>query len=102
MYLVVAKLIDKPLFLYNYKYEYELNLFFKYEVFLGFVNWILCRPIYQVLGRLTYCIYLLHQPVINYYVASTKVSSYFNDYYAVSIEEPSQLCRKIILDTLLD
>ncbi|XP_018573259.1 nose resistant to fluoxetine protein 6 [Anoplophora glabripennis] len=56
-----------------------------YHGYGGFVNWILCRPIYQVLGRLTYSIYLVHGLVIAYYVLVTKVSWHFTDYNAFYI-----------------
>lgn len=53
-------------------------------IFSGLINWILCRPIFQVLGRLTYCIYLLHQSIIDYYVETTRAPWYFTEYNAVS------------------
>ncbi|KAJ8985399.1 hypothetical protein NQ317_007557 [Molorchus minor] len=46
----------------------------------GFINWILCRPIFQILGRLTYCMYLLHHPVQLYALGTVSTRTYFNDY----------------------
>ncbi|KAJ8922574.1 hypothetical protein NQ315_007604 [Exocentrus adspersus] len=53
-----------------------------YHGYGGFVNWILCRPIFQILGRLTYCIYLVHGSVIIYYILCTRVPWFFTNYNA--------------------
>ncbi|KAJ8985402.1 hypothetical protein NQ317_007560 [Molorchus minor] len=53
-----------------------------YHGYGGIINWILCRPIYQVMGRLTYCMYLMHGLVIAYYVLTTRDKWHFTDYNA--------------------
>ncbi|KAJ8922576.1 hypothetical protein NQ315_007606 [Exocentrus adspersus] len=62
----------------------------------GFVNWILCRPIFQVIGRLTYCTYLLHVSVIAYYQGSARTRWYFSDYNAVY-----QFCGHYVVSLIL-
>ncbi|KAJ8922562.1 hypothetical protein NQ315_007592 [Exocentrus adspersus] len=49
----------------------------------GFVNWILSRPMFQVIGRLTYCTFLLHVLVISYYQGTSRTRWYFSDYNAI-------------------
>ncbi|XP_018572971.1 nose resistant to fluoxetine protein 6-like [Anoplophora glabripennis] len=57
-------------------------IYSSYHGYGGFVNWILRRPIFQILGRLTYSIYLVHQSVIDYNVITTRAPWYFTDYNA--------------------
>ncbi|KAJ8922575.1 hypothetical protein NQ315_007605 [Exocentrus adspersus] len=53
-----------------------------YHGYGGFVNSILSWPTFQVLGRLTYCIYLLHRLVEMYYASTTRIAWRVNDYFA--------------------
>ncbi|KAJ8985400.1 hypothetical protein NQ317_007558 [Molorchus minor] len=49
---------------------------------LGIVNWILCRPIFQIWSRLTYCMYLLHLTLIMIYMNGVKIRLHFSDFEA--------------------
>ncbi|KAJ8953091.1 hypothetical protein NQ318_013433 [Aromia moschata] len=48
----------------------------------GFVSWLLCRPTFQVLGKLTYSMYLLHSMVLVYFICTVRTQYYFSDYNA--------------------
>ncbi|KAJ8948696.1 hypothetical protein NQ314_008360 [Rhamnusium bicolor] len=56
-----------------------------YHGYGGFVNWLLCLPVFQIGGRLTYCMYLVHLSVIMYYTLTIRTYWYFSDYNVVSI-----------------
>ncbi|KAJ8948699.1 hypothetical protein NQ314_008363 [Rhamnusium bicolor] len=51
-----------------------------YHGYGGVVNWILTGPTMQVMGRLTYCMYLTHVSVMAYIVFTPRDRIYFSDY----------------------
>ncbi|KAJ8953088.1 hypothetical protein NQ318_013430 [Aromia moschata] len=67
-----------------------------YHGYGGVVNWILCRPIFQIWGRLTYCIYLLHGLVTAHYILTIRNRWYFSDYNAFY-----QFCGYYVVSSVL-
>ncbi|CAH1100582.1 unnamed protein product [Psylliodes chrysocephalus] len=51
-----------------------------YHGYGGFINWFLCRPIFQVLGKLSYCMYLIHYLVLGHYSFSNRMQWYMSHY----------------------
>lgn len=60
-----------------------ITFYSKYFAYSGIVNWILTRPIFQVGGKLSYCMYLLHINVIGYILLTIRTRLYFSDYNQV-------------------
>ncbi|XP_044256618.1 nose resistant to fluoxetine protein 6-like [Tribolium madens] len=46
----------------------------------GIIQWFLQRPIFQILGRLSYCMYVLHIMVEIYALGILKTPNYFSNY----------------------
>ncbi|XP_074037732.1 nose resistant to fluoxetine protein 6 isoform X2 [Leptinotarsa decemlineata] len=44
----------------------------------GIVDWFLARPIFQILGKLSYCMYLVHGLVIVYNIGNIRTRQYFS------------------------
>ncbi|KAJ8911825.1 hypothetical protein NQ315_012555, partial [Exocentrus adspersus] len=55
----------------------------KKENILGPIDWFLSWPIYQVLNRFTYSVYLLHYPLLVMLAYSKKAGDYFDEMSAV-------------------
>ncbi|VEN61629.1 unnamed protein product [Callosobruchus maculatus] len=55
-------------------------LYSSYYGYGGVVNWFLGRPIFQVGGKLSYSMYLVHGIVIAHYVMMLRVRAYFSEY----------------------
>ncbi|KAK9869958.1 hypothetical protein WA026_006056 [Henosepilachna vigintioctopunctata] len=86
----------------------------------GPINWFLSLPIYQVLNRFTYSIYLVHLVLIDMWYSSTKTPIHFSDlmmgyyfwghfcftfiisyFWVLLFESPFIILEKIILGALL-
>ncbi|XP_044729957.1 nose resistant to fluoxetine protein 6-like isoform X2 [Chrysoperla carnea] len=62
----------------------------------GPINWLLTRPIFQVLAKLTYCMYIVHYSILVYRNGSVKTVQYFNNmntYY--------EYCGDLIFTTIV-
>nr|XP_023019749.1 nose resistant to fluoxetine protein 6-like [Leptinotarsa decemlineata] len=62
----------------------------------GIVDWFLARPIFQILGKLSYCMYLVHGLVIVYNIGNIRTRQYFsilNGFY--------QWCSHVIVSVAL-
>lgn len=52
---------------------------------LGIVNWFLSLPVFQVLSKITYSVYLVHVSIIIGHLGYQRSLFIFNDYTIVSI-----------------
>lgn len=71
------------------------SFIFTLQLFLieGFVNWLLSRPLLQIGGKLSYCIYLIHGVVIMYNTMVVRTRLYASHYNWVSLSVSSLFLR---------
>ncbi|CAG9759854.1 unnamed protein product [Ceutorhynchus assimilis] len=46
----------------------------------GFINWVLSNGFMQLGGKLSYCVYLVHGPIIEHWALTDKVRRHFSDF----------------------